>query len=438
LKSPKGVELWNKAKKLIPGGNGLLSKRSELFLPDRWPSYYSRVKGSEVWDIDGNKYLDFTISGVGACPLGAADADVDDAVIKAIKSGNMSTLNVPEDVELAELLIEIHPWAEMVRTARTGGEAMAVAVRIVRAVTGKEKILFCGYHGWHDWYLSANLADSAALDGQLLPGLAPAGVPRGLKDTAIPFVYNDMDNFKKLFEKHRGSIAAVVMEPVRNYWPQKGFLEGIRQITKDDGVPLVFDEVTSCLRMAPGGIHLILGVTPDVAVLAKALGNGFPIAAVIGKESIMQAAQNSFISSTFWTDKIGPAAALATLRKHRKLNVSAHLVAIGKSVQAGWQKLAAKHALKINITGIPPLSHWEIEAPDSPLLHTMIVEKMREKGFLTSKAFYSTYTHTPRQVNSYLEALDSVLLELAPSIKANTISSLPHGPIAHSGFKRLT
>jgi glutamate-1-semialdehyde 2,1-aminomutase len=438
LNNPKGTALWDKAKKLIPGGNGLLSKRSEMFLPDRWPAYYSRVKGSEVWDIDDNKYLDFTISGVGACTLGHADSDVDDAVVQAIKAGNMSTLNVPEDIELAELLQEIHPWAEMFRYARTGGESMAVAIRIARAATGKEKILFCGYHGWHDWYISANLADSAALDGQLLPGLDPAGVPRGLKDTAIPFAYNDIENFKKIYNANRGLVAAVVMEPVRSVWPEKGFLEGIREITTSDHIPMIFDEVTSCLRMTPGGIHLKLGITPDMAVLAKALGNGYAMGAIMGKAWVMQAAQSTFISSTFFTDKIGPVAAIATLKKHRKLNVSDQLVVTGTAVQAGWKKLGEKHGLDIHISGIPPLSHWQIECPDSQLLHTIIVEKMLGYGFLTSKAFYATYTHTEKQIKAYLEALDKVLNELTPYIKANTVSTLPHGPIAHSGFKRLT
>ncbi|MBI4333130.1 MAG: aminotransferase class III-fold pyridoxal phosphate-dependent enzyme [Chloroflexi bacterium] len=432
-----GAELWNKAKKLIPGGGQLLSKRAELFLPDRWPAYYSRAKGSEVWDLDGKRYLDMSISGVGACTLGHADPDVDEAVTGAIRAGNMSTLNAPEEVELAELLCEIHPWAEMARFARTGGEAMAVAVRIARAATGKDRILFCGYHGWHDWYLSANLAESTALDGQLLPGLEPKGVPRGLRDTAVPFPYNDLDGFESLFNKHSRELAAVVMEPVRNYWPKKGFLETIRRKTRESGVPLVFDEVTSGLRMAPGGIHLKLGVEPDVAVLAKSLGNGYPMAAIFGKAGVMQAAQTSFISSTFWTDRIGPAAALATLNKHRRLNVSAHLVEIGNQVQAGWRGLAEKHGLPVDVSGIPPLGHWEIKAPGSPLLHTIITERMLHRGFLSSKAFYATYAHTREQVSAYLGALDQTLGELVPYVRDNRLEQLPHGPVAHSSFKRL-
>lgn len=433
-----GVKLWEKAKKKIPGGNQLLSKRAELFLPNRWPAYYSKVKGCDVWDLDKNKYVDMSISGVGTCALGHADPDVDDAVIKAIKAGNMSTLNVPEEVELAELLCEFHPWAEMVRYARTGGEAMAIAVRIIRAATGNEKILFCGYHGWHDWYLSTNLAESTALDGQLLPGLEPLGVPRGLKDTAIPFYYNNLDSFKSLVDKYDGQIAGVVMEPVRDYWPERDFLGGIRKITKEKGIPLVFDEVTSGLRMTHGGIHLKMGVEPDVAVLAKALGNGYPIAAIIGKSDIMNAAQKTFISSTYWTDKIGPVAALTTLRKHKEYDVSSHLIKIGNLVQEGWKKLGLEHNLDINITGIPPVGRWQIETEDSQLLHTIIVEKMLNKGYLTSKAFYSTYTHSKEIIDHYLDALNDTIEELDPYIEKGTFDTLPHGPVAHTGFKRLT
>lgn len=432
------ISLYRKAKKLIPGGTQLLSKRPEMFLPEGWPSYYSKCNGVKVWDLEGNEYIDMTIAGVGTCPLGYNDPDVNKAVIEAVKAGNMCTLNVPEEIELAELLCELHPWAEMVRYARTGGEAMAIAVRIIRGYTKRERILFCGYHGWHDWYLSANLADSTALDGQLLPGLKPIGVPRRLKGTAIPFYYNDLKSFKHLIHQYDGEIAGVVMEPVRNYWPKSGFLEAIRQITKEKNIPLVFDEVTSGFRMTTGGIHLKLKIEPDICVFAKAMGNGYPIAAIIGKSRIMNVAQESFISSTYWTDKIGPSAAIATIKKYRRLKVYLHLISIGNMVQDGWKKLAKKYNLNIRITGIPPLSHWEIEDKNSQLIHTLIVKKMLKKGFLTSKAFYATYAHTKEHIEKYLNSLDEVLEEVEPYIKKGTIHSLYQGPTAHTGFMRLT
>lgn len=438
MSNRKGIALYERAKELIPGGTQLLSKRPEMFLPDRWPSYYERCKGVDVWDVDGNKYCDMTISGIGTCPLGYADDDVDGAVTEALRKGNMCTLNVPEEVELAELLLDMHPWADKVRYARTGGEAMAVAVRIARAATGKEKVLFCGYHGWHDWYLSANLDADSALDGHLLPGLDPAGVPRALSGSIVPFAYNDTAGFNAIFDKHKGQIAAVVMEPVRNFWPGEGFLEAIKQRVVEEKIPLVFDEVTSGFRMETAGIHMKIGVTPDIAVFAKAIGNGYPMAAIIGRGEFMNAAQKTFISSTYWTDKIGPVAALATLRKHKENDVGSHLFRIGSLVQEGWQQLAVKHGITISVSGIPPLSHWMIASSDAPLLHTVIVERMLQKGFLTSKAFYATYAHKSEHVASYLNALDGVLAEVVPAMNDGRLADIYDGAVAHSGFKRLT
>ena len=194
----RGWELFSEACRLIPGGTQLLSKRPSLFLPGGWPSYFSKASGVEVTDLEGTTYVDMSMMGIGACVLGYADPDVDRAVKAAIDKGVASTLNAPEEVELARLLIDLHPWARMARYSRGGGEAMAMAVRIARAHTGRDKIAFCGYHGWADWYLAANLAEDAALDAHLLPGLEPRGVPRGLQGTALPFHYNQIDQLKAI------------------------------------------------------------------------------------------------------------------------------------------------------------------------------------------------------------------------------------------------
>ena len=344
----KGQDLYKKAKKFIPGGTQLLSKRPEMFLPDLWPAYYKKAKGCEVWDLDDNKYVDMSYMGIGACILGYADEDVNKAVIEAINNGSMNTLNCPEEIELAELLCKIHPWADMVRYSRTGGEAMAIAVRTARAKTDKDLILFCGYHGWHDWYLSANLADDKSLDGHLLPGLEPKGVPRSLKGTAVPFNYNDTEKFLDLIKKHGDNAAAVVMEPIRNHYPKKGFLETIREITDKMDIILIFDEVTSGWRLNIGGTHLNFKVNPDIAVFGKGMSNGYPMSAIIGKSSVMDIMQDSFISSTYWSEKIGPIAALATLEKLKKKNVPRYLIKIGKNVQEGWKKLVEKHNLNVS------------------------------------------------------------------------------------------
>jgi glutamate-1-semialdehyde 2,1-aminomutase len=434
----RGSELYARARQRIPGGTQLLSKRPEMFLPEHWPSYFSRAAGVHVWDLDGRQYVDMSHNAIGANVLGAADPDVDAAVIEAIRGGVASTLNAPEEVELADLLCELHPWAQMVRYARTGGEAMAVAVRIARARTRRDVVAFCGYHGWHDWYLAANLAGQQALDGHLLPGLSPAGVPRGLTGTALPFRYNRLDDLDAIVAKQGTSLAAIVMEPVRDTRPADGFLEGARRLARDTGAVLVFDEITAAMRLTTGGAHLTFGTTPDIAVFAKAMSNGYPMAAIVGTADAMQAAQESFISSTYWTDRIGPAAAIATLRKHRRENVAAHLQCIGMRVQDGWKEEAARAGLPIHVGGIAPLSHFHFDGPDAAAGHTAFTQLMLDRGFLAGKAFYVTFAHRDEHVNDYLTAVRDVFGILGNAMRDHSVGKLLRGPVAHSGFARLT
>jgi len=432
----KGIKLWNKAKRIIPGGTQLLSKRSELFLPEQWPSYYKRAKGVDIWDLDGNKFIDMSIMGVGACILGYADDTVNNAVKTVIDECSMSTLNSPEEVELAEILMNLNKWAGMVRYARTGGEAMSIAVRIARAYSKKDKIAFCGYHGWHDWYLSANLADNKILDGHLLPGLEPLGVPRGLKGTAIPFNYNKIDELEKIVENHE--VGVIVIEPIRHHEPAKDFLKNVSKISSKIGTVLIFDEITSGWRMNVGGIHELYKVYPDIAVYGKAMSNGFPMAAIVGKEEIMQSAQSSFISSTYWTERIGPAASIATIGKLEENNVPSHLCKIGNLISRGWQKLADCYDLKINIMGIPPLTTFVFDYEEGPALHTLFTQEMLNRGFLASKSVYTSYSHTEGHVEKYIEHINDVFKIIKNAIENKNVHDLLKGPIAHSGFKRLT
>lgn len=436
--SGTGQKLYQHAKSKIPGGTQLLSKRPEMFLPDQWPSYYRQAKGVEVWDLDGNKYIDMSYNGIGACVLGAADPEVDAAVHDAIARGAMSTLNAPEEVELAELLCELHPWAEMVRYARSGGEAMAMAVRIARAKTRRDRVAFCGYHGWHDWYLAANLAEEQALDGHLLPGLEPAGVPRGLIGTALPFRYNQIDELKAIVARYKTELAAIVMEPIRDHDPAPGFLESIREIADSIGAVLVFDEITAGFRLNTGGAHLLYHVEPDIAVFAKAMSNGYPMAAVLGRADVMQAAQTTFISSTYWTDRIGPTAALATIRKHRRENVAAHLARMGKVVQDGWGQIAQRAGVPIHVGGIFPLGHFAFEGEQKQAARTLFTQFMLERGFLATGAFYATFAHQDHHVEGYLESAEDAFKHVARAIAGGTVTDELNGPIAHTGFARLT
>jgi glutamate-1-semialdehyde aminotransferase len=430
----KGTKLYQHAKRVIPGGTQLLSKRPEQFLPGWWPGYYDRAKGCHVWDLDGRMYADVSYMGIGACVLGYAFDEVDNAVREAIGRGGMTTLNAPEEVYLADRLLSLHPWADMVRYARSGGEAMAQAVRIARAAAGRDKILFCGYHGWQDWYLAANLADEGSLDEHLLAGLEPAGVPRALRGTALPFRYNDIGEFRKRCAENEGELAAVVMEPIRNDWPEEGFLEEIRAYTEKNGIVLVFDEITAGFRLCCGGSHMTLHVTPDLAVFGKALGNGYPVTATIGVQSVMSAAQDTFMSSTFWTERTGFAAALATIGYYRDHDVQDSLIRTGQTVRRGWDRMAEKHGVRIEAGGIAPLSHFSF-VTDKPLAaKTFFTQEMLKRGYLATTAFYSSYSHEGSVISRFLRDADEVFGQIA---NTKDLEAALEGPVCHSGFQRL-
>lgn len=432
-----GDDLYREARRLIPGGVQLLSKRPEMFAPQQWPAYYASAQGCQVVDLDGNRYLDFTHNGVGACLLGYAHPQVSAAVIDRVQRGSICSLNCPEEVLLARQLVEMHPWAEQVRFARTGGEALAIAVRIARASTRRDVIAFCGYHGWCDWYLAANLSADGALDGHLLPGLSPLGTPRGLAGTALPFTYNRLQELEAIVDRCGEQLAAVVMEPTRNTPPHDGFLAGVRRLCDACGARLVLDEVTTGFRLRMGGVHLDLGVTPDVAVFAKALGNGHPVAAVIGKQETMQAAQETFISSTYWTDGVGPAAALAVIAVCQKTDVAGHVRRIGELFQGRCADLARRHSLPLVVSGYPALTSLAFDHPRSAALVTLFTVRMLRQGFLAGSGFYPTLAHQEEHVDAFARAADAVFAELAQAIDKQDIESRIGGPVKQTGFARL-
>jgi glutamate-1-semialdehyde 2,1-aminomutase len=430
-----GQKLWKRAKRVIPGGNMLLSKRGEMFLPEQWPSYFSKSKGCKVWDLDGNEYTDMFIMGIGTNILGYGHPEVDEAVRETISAGNMSTFNCPEEVYLAEKLIELHPWADMVRFARSGGEANAIAIRIARAATGKDKVAICGYHGWHDWYLAANLGDEKNLAGHLLPGLEPNGVPSHLRGSVLPFNYNRIDELERLVSGH--DIGVIKMEVSRNQGPSDDFLQKVRQLASARGIVLIFDECTSGFRQTNGGLHKMYGVEPDMAMFGKALGNGYAITAAIGRREIMEAAQTTFISSTFWTERIGPTAALKTLEVMQRVASWEQITATGLSITARWQALARRYDLDIVTGGLPALTGFSINSPRALAYKTLITQEMLAKGYLAGTSVYVCTEHTPAVVDGYFDALDPVFGIIKECEEGRDIMELLKGPICHAGFKRL-
>ncbi|MBO4671519.1 MAG: aminotransferase class III-fold pyridoxal phosphate-dependent enzyme [Bacteroidales bacterium] len=431
----KGQELYKKARKLIPGGTMLLSKRPEMFLPEGWPAYFSKAKGCRVWDLDGREYIDCSLMGVGTNTLGYGREEVDEAVARVVRDGNLSTLNAPEEVALAERLIGLNPWADMVRFARTGGEINAVTVRIARAATGKDKVAICGYHGWHDWYLSVNLGESDALAGHLLPGLDPAGVPKGLRGSTIPFHYNNFDELLDIVEHN--DLAAIKMEVCRNDGPEPGYLQKIRELCSGRGIILIFDECTSGFRETFGGLYKKYGVEPDMAIFSKTMGNGYAISAVVGKEWIMQAAQDTFISSTFWTERIGPTAALAAIDVMEKERSWEKITAIGIENKRRWQALADKYGLAIRQWGIPALAGYTFQSPNALAYKTYITQEMLAKGYLAGNSMYACICHTPDIIDGYFEALEPIFARIREFEDGRDISKELKGPVCHSGFARL-
>jgi len=431
----QGQELWRRAKQVIPGGNMLLSKRSEMFLPEHWPAYFSRAKGCHVWDLDGRELIDMTIMGIGTNLLGYGHPEVDAAVAATVSAGNMSTLNCPEEVLLAERLVQMHPWAEMVRFARSGGESNAIAIRIARAATGRETVAICGYHGWHDWYLATNLQNDSGLDEHLLPGLEPNGVPKALAGSVQPFTFNRLDQLEAIASSHE--LAAVKMEVQRSKPPEPNFLEGVRELCSRRGIVLIFDECTSGFRETFGGLHLKFGVEPDMAMFGKALGNGYAITATIGRGSVMEAAQNTFISSTFWTERIGPTAALKTLEVMECERSWEQVTSIGLKLRNSWQDLADCYGLAITHNGLPALTGFSFQCTQALEYKTLITQEMLNRGYLAANSCYISLAHTPEIIDSYLEVLDGVFALICECEQGRPVEELLKSPVCHGGFKRL-
>jgi glutamate-1-semialdehyde 2,1-aminomutase len=432
-----GNDLWKRAVASIPGGNNLLSKRPERYAPDIWPTYFSKAKGCKIWDLEGRSFIDMAQMGIGAAILGYCYDEVDTYVKEAIDLGVSTTLNAPEEVMLAENLLALNNFAGGVKFARSGAEAMAIAVRISRAFTQKDKIAFSGYHGWCDWYLATNLSGKDNLNDHLLPGLSPLGVPKGLKGTTIPFKYNDPDNFKKIL-KNNPDIGTIIIEGARYDFPSKEFLSVIQETAKERGIVIISDEITSGWRITNGGVYKTNGFLPNIVVYGKGMGNGYAISAIVGEKDIMDMAQETFISSTFWTERIGFVAALKTIEIMNREKVWEHLIYIGDLIGQGWIKLADKHDLNIQVTDFKPLITMNLGYGKlNSALITLFTQEMLKRGYLAAPSVYVSYSHTEKIVKKYLNTVDEVFNLLSDSIRSENINEKLETRVKEEGFKRL-
>lgn len=431
-----GLELWKKAKQVIPGGNSLLSKRPERYSPDTWPTYYSKAKGIDIWDLNNKHYKDFAQMGIGSAILGYSNDEVDNKVIEAIKHGINTTLNCKEEVEFAELLCH-YTGFDKVKFARTGGEAMSIAIRIARAASGKSKVAFSGYHGWHDWYLATNVGDVNGLSDHLLPGLNPNGVPSELKDTAIPFKYNCLESLQDVFNKH-SNIGVIVIEGARYEYPTPVFLNAIQEMANKHKCVIIVDEITSGWRVIDGGATKLFNFKPDIVVFGKGIGNGYAISAVVGNSNVMEYAQDTFISSTFWTERIGYVAGLATIKSFIENKVWCHLNTMGEYIGLEWEEYANRIDLDIEVTDFKPLITFKFKYGElNSILETIFIQKMLERGYIASTSIYISYAHTSKDIAEYLWACEEVFLILKHIIDDGEFEKHLIGNVRETGFKRL-
>ena len=436
VKLRKKNKLWFEAIKVIPGGNGLLSKRPERFLPEYWPTYYKKCKGIKVTDLDNRSYLDFSNMAVGSCILGYSNSEVNNFVKKNIDVGNNCTLNSPLEVQLAKKIISLHPEFQKVKFAKTGGEAIAIAIRISRAFTNSSTVAFSGYHGWHDWYLATNLNSNKNLNEHLLPGLSPLGVPKKLISTALPVKFNDVDDLNKIFSK-KNYPKILIVEGARFNKMDKNFANKINEIKTKKNIILIIDEITSGWRSRNGGVYKFSKLNPDIVVYGKSIGNGYPISIVVGKEEVMDYAQDTFISSSLWTESTGFAAAIKTIDIFKSKNVAKFLNNQGKYIEKKWFEIAHKTNINIETNNFKPLITFKFkDFKDSDIISTYFTQEMLKEGFLATNSIYLSYAHKTKLINLYLKSFEKVFKKISKNkneINKNLLSSKKT-----ADFKRLT
>ena len=432
----KSFKYWQRAKKVIPGGNMLLSKRPEIFLPENWPTYYTKSKGCKIWGLDKKRYLDLSYMGVGTNILGYNNPQVNRSVSRAIISGNLTTLNNPDEIILAEKLIKIHKWADMVKFGRTGADANSIAIRLSRAFTKKELVIFCGYHGWNDWYLANNLVDKK-VDQHLLKGIKTDGVSKSLKNSILAFKYNEINELINIVRNNKNKISSLIMEVSRNFKPKNNFLKKIRKICNDNKIILIFDECTTGFRYNLGGLHLQYGVNPDMATFGKAIGNGYGITAVLGKNKIMKKAKNTFVSSTFWTEKIGVSAALKTIEIMEKTKPWNKINRTGAFIKKKWKEICEKYNININISGLNAMPTFTFDE-NHQILKTYLTQEMLKKNILATNIIYVSTAHTQKIILDYFREFEIIIKKISKFKKKQIKSrSILKGPVSQSTFSRL-
>lgn len=403
--------LLEDALKIIPGATQTFSKGFNQFVQGVSPVFLKRGKGSHVWDVDGNEYIDYIIALLPNI-LGYSYEAVNNAVKNQLEDGVSFSLPHPLEYEVAKKLIEMIPCAEMVKFGKSGSDATSGAIRVARAYTGKDMILFCGYHGWQDWHIGATARN--------------LGVPKQVSELTKSFKYNDTEDLDKLFKKYNGKVAAVIMEPMNFYEPKEGYLQEVKNLCHKNEALLIFDEIITGFRFSLGGAQELFNVIPDMATFSKVIANGFPLSAIVGKREIMEKFVDVFYSLTFGGETISLAAALATLNELQKKDVIGHIYRQGQKIKDFVNKTAGELGIEENVKCIGRpcfalMKFMDSEGKDSIELRSLFQQEVIKGGILFLVSNNLSYSHSDADIEKTLKVYGDALMVLRDALKEGNI-----------------
>lgn len=425
IRYKQSEQLLARALKTIPLASQTFSKSKVQFPEGASPFFLEKGKGSKVWDVDGNEYIDF-MNGLLCVSIGYADDDVNNAVCEQIQNGTSFSLPHRLEMEVAEKLVEMIPCAEKVRFGKNGTDATSGAIRLARAYTNKEMILVCGYHGWQDWYIGSTSRN--------------LGVPESTRELTKTFVYNDIESLKQLVNIYKGKVAAIIMEPMNVEFPNPGYLESVQQIAKDEGIVFIFDETITGCRFSKGGAQELFNITPDLATFGKGLANGFPLSAIVGKSEIMDLMEDIFFSGTFAGETASLAAAKVVLDKVEKLDIPAALRKTGEYLLTNLNKLIIDLECQSFLTtaGHPSWSFLMIQgtgAYSSFEVKTLFMQEVLQRGILTFGTHNISYSHSIEDIDTLLACYKQVFPILKEAIETQTLTQKLHCKALQPLFK---
>ena len=418
------LALWQRATKVIHGGTQTASKNPDQFVHGVYPIYLQSGKGSHVFDVDGHEYIDYPCA-LGAIFLGHGYAPVVEAIQKQAQEGIIFSLIHPLEVELAELLVGAIPGAEKVKFFKNGADATNAAVRIARAYTGREKIAFCGYHGWQDWFIISTEKNK--------------GVPKALKEYIHKFEYNKLETLQKIFDDNKGQIAAVIMEPMTFDEPKDNFLEKVKDLARQQGALLIFDEMVTGFRFGLGGAQAHFGVIPDLSSFGKSVANGMPLSITVGKEEIMSKTEDLFMSTTFGGEAVSLAAAVATIKEMKQKDVVGHIWKMGAKFKEGYNSLAKNIGVNTESNGYPPLQRLffkDAQGKVSVEIKSLFLQETIKRGVLLGNVVIFNYSHTEEDIDKTLQACEASLRIIKEATEKGNVTDLIEGKLAGEVFRQ--